>query len=198
METEKKYYHFIFVLENIDITDDTIVDKIFEAGCDDASLGYREMIVFLDFDRKAESFQSAISSALEDINRIKIRVIRVEPGDAVTASEIAHRLDKSREYVRLLISGKRGKGNFPAPISGVDRPTQIFSWFEVIRWCYNNGIVDDFTEVENAEFILSMNQALKNHPFKNPQKTESAGPKARASHRQGHSNQLYPLTAESK
>ncbi|PJA52400.1 MAG: hypothetical protein CO167_08980, partial [Candidatus Marinimicrobia bacterium CG_4_9_14_3_um_filter_48_9] len=65
---------------------------------------------------------------MENVSRTGIKVLRVEPGDAVTASEIAYRLNKSREYVRLLISGKRGKGNFPAPISGIDRPTQIFSW----------------------------------------------------------------------
>ena len=175
--------HPCLVLEGIDITDDATVDRIYEAGCDDATLSYREKIVYLDFDREAESFQAAINSALEDIGRTGIKVIRVEPGDAVTASEIAYRLNKSREYVRLLISGKRGKGNFPAPISGVDRPTQIFSWLEVVKWCYTNGIIKDAAEIDNAEFILNTNQALKNPPSKFLQGTKTSTKKALVSSR---------------
>lgn len=176
MNNEKKYYRFIFVLEDIDITDDAIVDKIYESGCNDASIESREQIVYLDFDRESETVQAAVSSAMENVSRTGIKVLRVEPGDAVTASEIAYRLNKSREYVRLLISGKRGKGNFPAPISGIDRPTQIFSWAEVAKWCYRQEIIKDKAIIEIAGCILKTNRALENHLskiLKKPKKIRS-------------------------
>ena len=174
MDTENIHHQFILVLNDIDVTDDATVDRIYEAGCDDATLSSREKIVYLDFDREAETFQAAVTSALEDIAKTGIKVVRVEPGDPVTASEIAYRLDKSREYIRLLISGKRGKGNFPAPISGVDRPTQIFSWLEVVKWCYSNGIIENLSEIDTAEYILKTNQTLQKQAVKFLKKTTVA------------------------
>ncbi|MCF7800672.1 MAG: hypothetical protein K9N34_01515 [Candidatus Marinimicrobia bacterium] len=196
MDNEKKYFRFIFILEDIDVTDDSVVDIIFESGCDDASLGSREKVVYLDFDREAETFQAAVSSAMEDVGRAGIKVLRVEPGDAVTASEIAHRLGKTREYVRLLITGKRGKGDFPIPISGVDRPTQIFSWLDVAKWCYQQGIIKDSGLIDNAEFIMKINHTLQNHPTKNIQSRQSGTKKVSTRSSRGR-DQTYPVVTKS-
>ena len=43
-------------------------------------------------------------------------------------AEIARRLGKTREYIRLLTEGKRGNGDFPSPIAGVSQKSLLWSW----------------------------------------------------------------------
>ena len=62
------------------------------------------------------------------------RVIHVEPDELVTMSEIAERLERSRESIRLLISGERGSGDFPAPVSHLRTRTRFWRWPDVLRW----------------------------------------------------------------
>src|SRR5690606_4143681 len=109
----------------------------FEAGCDDALLYSRNRTVYLDFVREANNLEEAILSAIKGVeasNIEGIKVASVEPGDLVTSAEIARRLDCSRESVRLLVNGTRGKGDFPTPVAGVTTTTQIWRWTEVLAW----------------------------------------------------------------
>jgi hypothetical protein len=46
---------------------DEILDRLFEAGCDDALPGTCQGVVFLDFTRDAASRDEAIQSALVDL-----------------------------------------------------------------------------------------------------------------------------------
>lgn len=159
-----KTYEFTIVLEGVNDFDDQLVDQVFEAGCDDASLCSRSGVVYLDFDREAASFTEAIWSAIKQVETIqepKIRVDSVQPDDLVTASEIARRLGKSREYVRLLINGERGAGNFPLPLSGVQQKSMIWSWLKVSRWLLPQNLVSA-EDVLNAQDIADINSYLLN------------------------------------
>lgn len=49
-------------------------------------------------------------------------------------SEIAERLGRSRESIRLLIAGERGPGDFPPPVSHVRTRTRLRRWPDVLRW----------------------------------------------------------------
>lgn len=157
-----KTYEFTLVLAGIDDFDDQLVDQIFEAGCDDASLLSRNGVVYLDFDREAESFTEAIWSAIKQVETIqdpKIRVDSVQPDDLVTASEIARRINKSREYIRLLINGERGSGDFPLPISGISQKSMIWSWLKVSRWLLKQNLLTE-EDVLMAQDIADINQYL--------------------------------------
>lgn len=110
-------YEFTLVIDG-DLTDEDVVRALFEAGCDDATFGVIDGVGYGAFMREAPSFADAVLSAARQVESVRsLRVRRVEPDDIVTMAEIADRLDRTRESVRLLITGKRGRGEFPAPIS---------------------------------------------------------------------------------
>ena len=131
-----KTYSFTFVLEGPDPTEQANLDRLFEAGCSDATFGERDGVYIADFDRKASSFSGALKSAMTAIEKAVpgMRVVRVEPEDLVTASEIASRTKRSRESVRLLFEGKRGKGSFPRPVAWLADRTRLWQWSRVEQW----------------------------------------------------------------
>jgi hypothetical protein len=52
---------------------------LYAAGCDDAVISIIVGGMRLDFDREAESYGIAVSSAIRDVNRAGARVLSVEP-----------------------------------------------------------------------------------------------------------------------
>ena len=54
-------------------------EAVFEAGCDDSTPGASCGVVFVDFDREADSLREAIETAVADVERAGYRVARVEP-----------------------------------------------------------------------------------------------------------------------
>jgi hypothetical protein len=110
-------------------------DALYEAGCDDATFGEIDGVGFADFAREASSLADAVLSAIGDVESVEgLSVRRVEPEDLVTASEIAKRLGRTRESVRLLIAGRRGAGNFPAPSSHLRARSPLWRWSDVAAW----------------------------------------------------------------
>ena len=110
-------HEFTLVIEG-DLSDEGVVRALFEAGCDDATFGVIGGVGYGEFIRAAPSFSEAVLSAVHQVESVpSLRVRRVEPDDIVTMAEIAERLDRTRESVRLLIAGRRGPGGFPPPVS---------------------------------------------------------------------------------
>jgi hypothetical protein len=150
-------YEFTLVIRG-DLTSEETARELFEKGCDDATFGVIDGVGYGEFIREATSFADAVLTAIhqvESVNDLKIR--RVEPDDIVTMAEIADRLDRTRESVRLLIAGKRGRGGFPAPIShGRDRG-RLWRWADVSAW------IDelDAQDQEVAHFVAATNSALE-------------------------------------
>jgi hypothetical protein len=162
MKTNKTY-NFTLILSGVTEPSDELENALYESNCEDALLYFRDRIGYLEFDREARSFAEAILSAIKNIEKAEIDVkpIRVEPSDFVTSAEISRRLDRSRESISQLISGKRGSGTFPHPIAGVTTNTLIWSWAEVVDWFYLNNKVTDYEVVEAAKFIRHCNEALE-------------------------------------
>ncbi|MBI2826383.1 MAG: hypothetical protein HYX69_17030 [Planctomycetia bacterium] len=137
----------------------TLADPLYEAGCDDALLGTQGGTVFLDFDREGKSLESAIRSAIHDVEKTGINVARVEPDDIVNASEISRRIAQTRESVRKYINGQRGPGSFPAPLSGVKTSSPLWRWNEVANWFAKSDIAND-ERVREANTIAALNTVL--------------------------------------
>ena len=80
MKQVLKSYNFILVLSGLSESNDSIEDALFETGCDDALLIFRDDIPYLEFDRQATSLEKAISSAIFDVKSAAIgaKVLRVE------------------------------------------------------------------------------------------------------------------------
>lgn len=81
-------HHFTLIVDGADLQDNAVIDALFEAGCDDATVGRTDGIQYLDFDREAASRAEAIRSAVTDVQCVDgvhvVRIATAEPRPAVT------------------------------------------------------------------------------------------------------------------
>lgn len=83
-------HHFRLIVEGADLQDEAVVDRLFEAGCDDALVGCTDGVQFVDFDRDAANFDAAVSSAMADIEGVDgVRVVRLEGDGPASTADIA-------------------------------------------------------------------------------------------------------------
>ena len=160
-------YTFTLVLhKSPEFTEETAA-ALYSSGCDDALASTQNGVPCLDFDREAKSFSAALLSAISHVESCKLnrktaglRVRRVELYDLVNAAEIARRADITREYVRLLASGKRGPGDFPSQVCSCAGKA-LWSWTAVSAWLTANSIIKaerpniDLREVELVNAMLT-------------------------------------------
>jgi hypothetical protein len=150
-------YEFTLVIEGLDLDDDDQGNALFDAGCDDATFGEVDGRGYADFHRDAGSLTEALISAIRNVESVPgLRVVHSEPDELVTAAEIADRLGKSKEYIRLLANGERGGGAFPAPVSHMRTRNRLWRWPDVAAWA---GVVKP-NEVHDAYVLAAVNAML--------------------------------------
>jgi hypothetical protein len=133
-------------------------DALYEAGCHDALLGAVNGISYAEFDREAPNMVEAIATAVAAIHSVGgLRVVRVEPEELITAAEIARRLGRSRESVRLLTTGARGRGDFPEPVSHLRFRNPLWRWSDVLAW---TNADHEHARIE-ADFVAALNAELE-------------------------------------
>ena len=116
-------HSFTLVVEGPDLQSDEVIDALFDAGCDDALVGRADGVQYLDFDREADSLEDAVLSAVAGVEQVDgVEVVRIADAGLVSMADIAARTGRTRESIRLLISGERGQGGFPAPSHRPARP----------------------------------------------------------------------------
>ena len=125
-------HDFTLIIEGRDIHADKVFDAPHEAGCDDATVGITNGIPVMDFDREATSLDAAILSAVADAESVSgLQVVRIADLGPVSMSEIAERIGRSRECVRLWVTGARGPGGFPSPVNDPDSRYRFWRWSDV-------------------------------------------------------------------
>jgi len=150
-------YAFTLIIEG-PVDDGVVLDELFEAGCDDATFGMVDGVGFADFRRTAASFLHATSTAIRDVDSVPgVLVARIESEDLVTMSEIARRLKRSRESVRLFKTDSRGPGGFPPPVARVRARSPLWRWVDVAEWARQALGYDD----PEAGLTASINAALE-------------------------------------
>lgn len=70
-------YEFFPVLTDPEVTD-AAADKLYEAGCDDASILTRDGVTRMQFDRYAANLDEALTSAILSVERAGLAVARAE------------------------------------------------------------------------------------------------------------------------
>ena len=71
-------HHFTLIVDGPDLQDDTLIDAVFEAGCDDAAISRTGGVQYVDFDREAASLDQAILTAVTDLERIDgVALVRI-------------------------------------------------------------------------------------------------------------------------
>lgn len=161
--SKKQNFNFTLVLSGVDDKTEALEDILFEAGCDDALINFRNRTVYLDFDRAAFNFEDAVISAIKQVEsvRLPITVIHVAPDEFVTETEIAERLQVKRQAVSLWFKGERhAKNPFPVPMMKLTQKSPMWRWHDVVEWLYNQKKIADLEIVEHAKFIGTINAAL--------------------------------------
>lgn len=159
---QAKTYQFTLVLKNVNEKTPGIEDSLYDAGCDDALINFRNGVVYLEFDREGSSIEEAVISAIKDVKSasIDVEVASVAPENLVTESEIAKRLNLKRQTVSLWIKGARRKA-FPYPVMRLSEKSPLWNWNEVVTWLFKNKIINDIEIAEKALFFANINAALE-------------------------------------
>jgi hypothetical protein len=154
-------FEFTLVFGDGEALDPEHQNALFEAGCDDATFGEIDGVQFADFSREADSMAEAVKSAIKAVQTSlpDITLVRVEPDDLVTMADIAERLGRSREGIRLLISGARGPGGFPSPVSHLKARGRLWLWSEVASWA-SKAIGVQAADIASARFVAALNNTL--------------------------------------
>ena len=163
------YYQFTLVLSLLPEESETdademmdIADALFEAGCDDGTFGVCCGVPEIGFAREAPSLREAILSAIRDVERAGVGLVveRVEPYESVTPGEVARRIGRTREEVRLFASGRRGLGGFPPPAPESRGKPPRYRWTDVARWWARNS-GQSLPAAADAATIAAINAALE-------------------------------------
>jgi hypothetical protein len=113
-------------------------ERLFDAGCDDATISLQKGAAIIEFDRESKSFYHALNSALEDVKSVGVAVLQIAPDHLVTLSDIAVRIGITRAAASNYSKGIRGK-DFPTPVVRVTTDTPLWDWVDVARWLYRQG-----------------------------------------------------------
>ncbi|OZI58694.1 helix-turn-helix transcriptional regulator [Bordetella genomosp. 1] len=116
---------------------DALVERLGEAGCDDALVGIGQPgRLALEFTREAADADAAVRSALADVRRAvpSARLIEMAP-DLVGLTDVAEIVGMSRQNMRKLMLAH--SGSFPAPVH--EGSTSIWHLADVLAWLQARG-----------------------------------------------------------
>ena len=137
---------------------DVLVERLGEAGCDDALVGIGQPgRLALEFTREAADADEAVRSALADVRRAvpSARLIEVA-SDLVGLTDVADIVGVSRQNMRKLMLAH--PGSFPAPVH--EGSASIWHLADVLAWLQakdNYSLVKDVFDV--ARVALQVNVA---------------------------------------
>lgn len=139
-----------------------LVERLGEAGCDDAAVGIGQPgRIALDFTREADSAQQAIISALEDVKRAipDAQLIEVSP-DLAGLTDIAELIGVTRQNMRkLMVNHAR---TFPAPIH--EGSAALWHLAPVLEWLSaRGGYAIERRLLESAHIAMQINVVKESH-----------------------------------
>lgn len=125
-------FKLTFALGALDRDVDDLIERLGEAGCDDAVVGVGwPGRLALDFARKAENAVHAVTGALADVRRAAPEASLIEASpDLVGLTDVATLLRVSRQNVRRLIL----TGCAPAPVPLHEGRPTIWRLARVLQW----------------------------------------------------------------
>ncbi|WP_197387801.1 helix-turn-helix transcriptional regulator [Ralstonia pseudosolanacearum] len=116
---------------------DALVERLGEAGCDDALVGIGQPgRLALEFTRDATDAEAAVRSALADVRSAvpSAKLIEVAP-DLVGLTDVADIVGVSRQNMRKLMLAH--PGSFPAPVH--EGSASIWHLADVLTWLQAKG-----------------------------------------------------------
>lgn len=158
-------FNFKLLCLGIDSNDESFLDALYEAGCDDATVFFKDGHLCLDFTRDSDNAENAVVSAIRDFESAGIggSVERVEPEDLASLSEIALRVGVTRASLQKYARGESKVGiDFPRPVQNIlASRRELFSTIEVLNWMLlKRKVAYPRHSVELCDVIAKTNQAL--------------------------------------
>jgi hypothetical protein len=128
-------FSFGLVVSGADFSDDDVINRLVEAGLDDASFAVRDGGHVAYFDREGPDFFGVLREAVADVEAAMpdARVCGLDAPDFMTASGVAESSGRTRQSVFQHIHGQRG-GGFPPPVLWVDGDRPLWLKSDVSVW----------------------------------------------------------------
>lgn len=167
--------HFLFsvIVDGLDAQDDAQVDLLAELP---------EVLVLSDADGAVEvhveieapASEAAVRAAVLILESAApgVRVERIEL-DLVAASDIAERVEVSRQAVTNWATGRRSGPPFPSPLGRIAGGTRVWAWSQVLPWLQASQHATDHETALDYAVIVELN-ALLQHP-RQPSRLASVG-----------------------
>lgn len=150
-----------YQLSSDDANPDELVERLGEAGCDDALIGIGQPgRIALEFTREADNAFTALTSALADVKKAvpTARLIEASP-DLVGLTDIADVVGVTRQNMRKL--AVTNFSTFPAPVH--EGSSALWHLVDVLRWMLpRGGYKVDLSTVEVASTAKQLNLAKQN------------------------------------
>ena len=118
LKTATNSYSFTLVLDGPNVLDSDILDKLLTSGFDDVLFGERGGVQKGDFEREnSGSYADTVLDAISELEVVVpgLTVARVQPEELVGVTDVATRVGRSRESIRLLAEGRRHADQQPFP-----------------------------------------------------------------------------------
>ena len=71
-------WEFTLILQDVAEMTDSLANALYDAGCDDATVGSSNGVARVSFSREATTLQDAIQSAVRDVRQAGCEIARVE------------------------------------------------------------------------------------------------------------------------
>src|SRR5687767_4754417 len=104
-EATMAMFEFTLIASGLDPRADDYEARLWDAGCDDATISFQNGRMILDFAREAQSLQEALDSAFADVRKAGARIERIEPDPLVNLSDMAERAGLSRSAMTNYAKG---------------------------------------------------------------------------------------------
>jgi len=160
-----KSYNFQMVLAGVNIDTPNLADSLFEAGCDDGLLCSYGQTVYITFTRESPFYESALFSAIIDIENssLNVEVIYVDYdgyAESVHLSDITALSSITHQIMQYSKDVVRGNNIFPLSIERVKEKHQVRKWEDVSQTLAIQ--VKKEVELEDKKVITDIfNEALK-------------------------------------
>jgi hypothetical protein len=100
--TKPSTFDFTLVLSEFSKLTDEIMNTLYEAGCDDGLLCLaKDGRPFIESDREATDLQSAIRSAIADVQKTPYRIVRAETPATAIVTLINAELSSSGQHLHV-------------------------------------------------------------------------------------------------
>ena len=161
-------FEFAFVVEGLELDNLDALDSLYTTF-DDVGAADQLGRTTIEFVVEAVSAGNALKDTLFRFRSgfPDVSVVRLDR-DLVNVSEIADRLGRTPECVRLLVNGTRGSGRFPSAVGVLPGGTRIWEWSTVYRWLEQCGYevdsnqpIDFWIATEFDYYLLQCNSQFR-------------------------------------